>query len=175
MEKQVQPKLGKMSDKKRKTIYGMATQLGLYDKHNKDDNLHAIVLRLTGKESISQLTEEEGGLVVNELIKLKGRGGRVTKTTRGKSPEESLKGHRPGMISLDMQKTVWFYMYRLEELDKKPSQISLGKRLCALIKKYLHVDAVERDPMRFVSFKGGRTLIEVLKKIVEHEKQKQKG
>ena len=159
-----------MSDGQRRTIYGMATQLGLYEKGNKDDSLHAIVYRATKKESIGQLTGEEADRVIGELVKLKNVG-RV-KAERKNPSEEKKRGHRPGMINPDQQKAVWFYMYRLEELDKEPSPTSRAERLCAIIKKYLHADAAVRDPLRFVSFEDGGTLIEVLKKIVRNEKRK---
>jgi len=161
----------KMSAEKRKTIYGMATQLGIYDKHNKDDDLHAIVYRVTGKESIGQLTEKEAALVIRELVKLKG--GRAAKPARDIPPGKKEKPrHRPGMISPGQQKAVWYHMYRLEEFDAEASQVSRADRLCAIIKKWLHVDAVARDPFRFVTFEDGSTLIEVLKKMVQYEETK---
>lgn len=163
----------KMSAEKRRTIYGMATQLGIYDKNNKDDDLHVIVYRVTGKESLGQLTEKEASLVIRELVKLKG--GRTVKQSRNSPPGEKEKSrHRPGMINPGQQKAVWFYMYRLEEFDVKESQISRADRLCAIIKKYLHIDTVARDPFRFVSFEGGSTLIEVLKKMLRYEERKAK-
>lgn len=166
----------KMSADKRKTIYGMATQLGIYDKQNKDDDLHALVLRVTGKESISQLSDKDASMVIRELVKLKG--GREAGRTDppGNPPEkkqtQKQRQHRPGMITPGMQKTVWYHMYRLLEMDNKPSQMTLGERLCAVIKKFLRVDAIPQDPMRFVTFDAGNTLIEILKKMVEYEERK---
>jgi len=148
----------------------MATQLGLYEKGNKDDALHAIVYRVAGKESIGQLTEKEADLVVVDLVKIKNGG--QTKMERKNPRGKKARGHRPGMINPDQQKAVWYYMYRLEELDKEPSPTSRAERLCAIIKKYLHADAAARDPLRFVSFEAGGTLIEVLKKMVRSEKRK---
>lgn len=163
----------KMSTEKRRTIYGMATQLGIYDKNNKDDDLHVIVYRVTGKESLGQLTEKEASLVIRELVKIKG--GREVKQVRNSPPGEKEKlRHRPGMINPGQQKAVWFYMYRLEEFDVKESQVSRADRLCAIIKKYLHIDAVARDPFRFVSFEDGGKLIEVLKKMLQYEERRSK-
>ncbi|ACV64884.1 hypothetical protein Dtox_4217 [Desulfofarcimen acetoxidans DSM 771] len=159
----------KMSHGKRKTIYGMATQLGIYQKGNENDDLHAIVHRVTRKGSISQLTDEEADLVVGELVKLK-RENRALKAR--KNPDEYKQKHRSGMINPNQEKAVWFYMYRLEELDSTPSQKTRTERLCAIIEKYLHVSAYTGDPFRFVSFANGSILIEVLKKMVRHEKLK---
>ena len=161
----------KISDGQRRTIYGMATQLGLYEKGNKDDDLHAIVYRVTGKESIGKLSEKEAGLIIGELVKLKSgsRGRADRKNARGR---QKTREHRPGMITPEQEKAVWFYMYRLEEMDEEPAQMTRAERLCAVIKKYMHVDAAARDPMRFMSFKAGSTLIEVLKKMVQYEKRK---
>lgn len=160
----------KMSTGKRRTIYGMATQLGIYDKDNKDDDLHALVLRVTGKESIGQLTEKEANLVIREMVKLKG--GQTTKTERNARKKKDLQNHRPGMISPAQQRAVWFQMYRLEELDTEPPQLSRAERLCAIIKKYLRVDAAAKDPFRFVTLEDGGTLIEVLKKMVRYEERR---
>lgn len=163
----------KMSVEKRRTIYGMATQLGIYDKNNKDDDLHAIVHRLTGKESIGQLTDKDASLVIRELVKLKG--GRTAPTDRAKPPKKKdPPQHRPGMINPKQQKAVWFYMYRLEELDEETSPVPRAERLCAIIKKNLHVDAAARDPFRFVSFEDGSKLIEVLKKMLQYEERRSK-
>lgn len=157
----------KMSAGKRRTIYGIATQLGIYEKDNKDDDLHAIVYRVTNKESIGLLTDQEADLVIGELVKLKGisRARMDRKKPSGKKAQE----HRPGMISPGQEKTIWFYMYRLEELDVKPSQLSRAERLCAIIKKYLHIDAASSNPFQFMSFKAGSTLIEILKNMVRYE------
>lgn len=157
--------MAKMSAEKRRTIYGMATQLGIYDKQNKDDDLHTLVYRVTNKESIGQLTDREAGTVISELVKLKGG-----KPKGAAGPSE--KNPRPGMITKGMQKTVWFYMYRLEGLDARTSQLTRGERLCAIIKKYLHLDARPQDPMRFVTFQAGNTLIEIIKKMVQYEERK---
>lgn len=155
---------GKMNARQRRAIYGMATQIGIYEKGNKDDDLHTIVWRLTGKESIGHLTSKEANLVIGELSKLK----RCCKSDRGGKPQ----GHRAGMISKDQERAVWYYMYRLEEMDETPSQLSRAERLCAVIKKYLHVDTLASDPFRFISFKAAGTLIEVLKNIVRYEERK---
>lgn len=48
-------------------IYAMAARLGVLESGNKNDMLHTIVYRLTQKESIRSLDENEYKTVVSEL------------------------------------------------------------------------------------------------------------
>lgn len=163
--------MSKMTNEQRQTIYGMATQLGIYEKGNPNDDLHALVSSLTGKESLSQLTNPDAARVISELIKLKD-GQNIPRKPKAKVvPQVS----RPGMILPDQIKTVWFFMYRLAEHDREPSKVTLGYRLCKIIEKNLKVSAFEKDPFRFVSFEQGSKLIEVLKKMIQNEKRKVKN
>ncbi|NSW90242.1 MAG: regulatory protein GemA [Firmicutes bacterium] len=161
--------MSKMTNEQRRTIYGMATQLGIYEKNNPNDNLHALVYGLTGKESISELTISDAGTVISELIRLK-EGQNLPR----KSKATSNQAHRPGMITPDQVKKVWYFMYRLAELDVEPSKARLSKRLCGIIEKNLHISAFEKDPFRFVTFDQGIKLIEIVKKLVQNEKRKRK-
>ena len=54
-------------------------------------------------------------------------------------------------------------MYELKKRDKSPNEVPLGDRLCAVIKKELHVDAIAKNPFAWLTFSQGNTLIEVLK------------
>jgi hypothetical protein len=156
----------KMANGQRRTIYGMATQLGIYEKGNQDDNLHQLVYSLTGKASISDLDNRDAARVILELVKLKDSQGlpRIYK----KIPDVT----RPGMITPDQEKKVWFFMYRLAEYDREPAKVSLGYRLCKIIEKEIKVTAIEKDPFRFLTFSQGSNLIEVVKKYVQYEKRK---
>lgn len=160
--------MSKMTNEQRQTIYGMATQLGLYEKGNPNDDLHALVSGLTGKDSISQLTNPDAARVISELIRLKDGQNLPRKPKEKVVPNVS----RPGMILPDQVKKVWYFMYRLAELDREPSKVSLGYRLCKIIEKHLNVSAFEKDPFRFVTFEQGSILIEVIKKMVQYEKRK---
>ena len=159
--------MAKMTNEQRRTLYGMATQLGIYEKGNPSDDLHALVHGLTGKESISELTVSEAGTVISELISLKDG----QNLPRIKKP---VANSRPGMITADQVKKVWYFMYRLAELDAEPSKATLSKRLCGIIQKNLPVSAFEKDPFRFVTFDQGGILIEVIKKLVQNEKSKRR-
>ena len=61
------------------------------------------------------------------------------------------------------QKKLWALMYELKKRDKSPNEVPLGDRLCAVIKKELHVDAIAKNPFAWLTFSQGNTLIEVLK------------
>ncbi len=65
------------------------------------------------------------------------------------------------------QKKIWALMYELAKYDKKPGSVSLGDRLCAIIKKELGTDAIARTPFAWIDFDSGNKLIEVLKGYVK--------
>jgi hypothetical protein len=155
-----------MTNGQRQTIYGMASQLGIYEKGNPNDDLHALVNSLTGKISIGELDTSDAAKVISELIRLKDGQGMPRKSKAVPSVT------RPGMITPDQEKKVWFFMYRLAEYDKEHSKVTLGYRLCKIIEKEIKVTAVEKDPFRFMTFEQGSTLIEVVKKYVQYEKRK---
>jgi hypothetical protein len=160
----------KMTSEQRQTIYGMATQLGIYEKGNSNDNLHLLVKRLTGKDSIGKLDKAAAAEVISELIHLKNGFLPKRQTNLKKMQPEQ----RPGMILPEQAKKVWYFMYRLQGLDSEPSKVSLGYRLCSIIEKNLNVSAFEKDPFRFVTFDQGSILIEVVKKLVQYEERKVK-
>lgn len=76
----------------------------------------------------------------------------------------------PGMISKGQKKKVWALMYTLKSLDDVENDISLGKRLCAIIKKELGIDALQDNPFLWVEYDDANKLIEVIKKYVQHKK-----
>lgn len=159
----------KMTNEQRRSIYGIASEIGIYEKGNPNDNLHSLVSNLTGKDSIGDLTLTEANQVISELRRLKG--GQVKP---GKQQKESGKEHRPGMITPEQRNKVWYFMYKLAEYDQEPSKVSLGSRLCKIIEKHLSITAFEKDPFRFLTFDQGSTLIEVMKKMVLYEERKRK-
>lgn len=157
----------KMSNEQRRTIYGLSTELGIYEKNNPDDNLHALVFRTVRKSSISDLNFTEANQIISELRSLKNAQYKPQIPVKEVKPND-----RPGMISSGQIKMVWRYMYKLEELDKEPSKARLGTRLCGIIEKNLKVSAFEKEPFRFITFEQGKTLIEVVKKMVQNEERK---
>ncbi len=159
-----------MTSEQRQTIYGMATQLGIYEKGNSNDNLHLLVNKLTGKDSIGKLDKADAAKVISELIHLKN--GILPK--KQEKPKKLQPKQIPGMIMPEQAKKVWYFMYRLQEFDNEPSKVSLGCRLCGIIQKHLNVSAFEKDPFRFVTFENASILIEVVKKLVKYEERKVK-
>lgn len=156
--------MSKLTTEQRQRIFGIAIQLGIYEKGNPNDNLHLLVYSTTGKESIGKLTIAEAYNVITAMIKLRGY---EENNKRKKS-----KASRPGMITSGQIKKVWFYMYRLAELDEEPSNVSLAFRLCKIIEKELKVTAAEADPFRFIDFNKGSRLIDILKRYIESTTRK---
>jgi len=164
----------KMSAEQRKTIYGRAIERGIYEKGNKNDALHDLVHQVSGKASIAELTEIEALKVIERM----GGSGTYYKAHRGTVPYAAKADigstHEPspqcagaGMATQAQKRKVWAMMYQLEKLS--PRDATLGARLCGVIKKYAGVDAVERDPFRFVTAEMCWRLIEGLKMIVMRE------
>lgn len=52
-----------------RTIYALGNALGILDRGNADDELHAFVAAKTGKSSIKELTSAEGEAVIVALQK----------------------------------------------------------------------------------------------------------
>lgn len=157
-----------MSNEQRRSIYGIATELGIYEKSNENDNLHALVYKVTKKVSISELDFIDANKVISELRSLKNK----QYKPKVAPVKEVTDNVRPGMISDGQKKMVWRNMYNLAEFDSEPSKVSLGKRLCGIIEKNIKVTAFEKDPFRFVTSEHGKILIEVLKKMVKNEERK---
>ena len=123
--------------------------------------MHNLVIRLTGKSHISSLTETEYKTVINELYtQLK-----INSYEEPPHPKAVYKTS-PGMMSVGQQKRVWKLMYQLRDFDVSPSSAGLGDRLCRIIKKELHIDASAKDPFKWLSYKQGSKLIEIVKKYI---------
>lgn len=141
---------------------------------NKDDMLHALVYRITQKESIRCLTESEYHEVIKELaeqIKVQRLEEPPSHPFKAKKYEESGRG----MMSDGQQRKVWRLMYQLEKLDEKPSSARLGDRLCGIIRKELSVDCVAKQPFRWLTYQQGVKLIEILKKYVANAQRRKDG
>lgn len=149
-----------MTQKQRtQRIYALGSRLGLLENGNKDDLLHNLVFRLTGKKHISSLSETEYKTVINDMYT-------QLKIDSYEAPPHPKPRYEfvPGMMSVGQQKMVWKLMYQLKELDVVLSKASLGDRLCSIIKKELHSDATAKEPFKWLSYKQGSKLIEILKK-----------
>ena len=155
-------------------IYAMGARLGLVRSGNKDDLLHELVYGITQKDSVRELTEQEYKKVIKELaerLKLQNLEEPPRRPYKAQKYDESGRGK----MSDGQQRKVWQLMYQLEELDDKPSASKLGDRLCGIIKKELHIDAISKQPFRWLTYQQGITLIEKLKKYVANAQRRKDG
>lgn len=149
-------------------IYSIGNALGIVERGNEEDDLHALIAAITGKASVKALTYAEGQTVIVDLQKRQGA---------APPPRHKPKAHteRPGGATDGQQRKAWALMYELQKRDTAPSTASLGERLCGIIKKELKVDALPQQPFLWLDFKTCNKLIEVLKKYVSNVKQQPPG
>lgn len=155
-------------------IYAMGARLGILEHGNRNDNLHTLVYQLTQKESIKSLSEDEYHIVVKDLaerLKLQNMDAPPCHPYKAKKFEDSGRGK----MSDGQKRKVWRLMYQLQELDDKPAQAKLGSRLCGIIKKELHVDALMKQPFIWLTYQDGIKLIEVLKKYLANAQRRKDG
>ena len=136
-------------------IYAMGQALGIVERGNKEDDLHALVCAVTGKASVKALSRGEAQAVIADLRR---RQGGATPRRRPKARPE-----RPGGATEGQQRKVWALMHQLEARDAAPSTATLGERLCGIIRKELKADADPRDPFAWLDFRSCSRLIEILK------------
>ena len=143
-------------------IYTIASVLGMKGR-DKDDALHDLVLGMTGKTSVRELSYADACRVIGELEARQG----TPPPRKGSRP---IRKSTPGRVSEGQQRKIWALMYQIETAS--PSTALLGDRLCAIIKKELGVEAFPRDPFAWVDYKGGNKLIETLKGYVKTARKK---
>lgn len=154
-----------------KKIFAIGNALGITGRGGREDELHALIQGMTGKESVKALTYQEAAAVVTRLEVLQGPAA-SPEPPRKKEKEHS---ERPGGVTSGQQKKIWALMYELKKYDPSPESAPLGNRLCAIIKKELGMDAIAKKPFAWVTFSQGNTLIEMLKRYVESQKRKEAG
>ena len=152
-----------------KRIYACGAQLGLTGAgRGREDELHALVLGLTGKESVRALTPAEGLLVEQEL----------KRRMAAASPAASKRGRKrkyteaPGGLSAKQQKMIWYLMFQLEKYDPSPEGVQRRDRLCGLIEKQCRITASPADPFRWLRAEQGGDLIEALKSMATRAEEK---
>ena len=148
-------------------IYAIGNALGIVDPESGCDELHALVGSVTGRDSVKALTYREAAEVIARLEGLQGKAAPPLKPREGRK-----HGSRPGGVTVGQQKKAWALMYELKKHDAVPNDVSLGDRLCRIIKKELHVDASAKDPFVWIDFGQGNRLIEILKKYADSARQK---
>lgn len=144
---------GQISKEQIKQIYGLGAALGILERGNPDDSLHALVESLTGKSSVSQLTAAQGQKVIKSLR---------SQSQKGKKQYSAA----PGGMTEGQQRKVWKLMYELARYS--PSDSAVGERLCGVIRRQTGINAVPAAPFQWMDYKQGSRLIEALKKYVEH-------
>jgi len=146
-----------------KRIYVLARSLNLTAQSGGDDELHTMVLGMTGKKHISDMTEAEADSIITEIMR------RMRGNMRYTKPESGAAGVTEG------QRTkVWRLMYRLEELDPKKSEVKAGVRLRGIINRILHTDVGLKNPFAWMSYKQASVLIEAMKGMVDTAERQQK-
>lgn len=152
-------------------IYAIGNALGIVGSGSGEDELHVLVAGATGKESIKALTYKEACTVLARLEEL--QEGAASPKTAEKRPKEHKE--TPGGVTSSQQKKIWALMYELKKHDAVANDVSLGDRLCKIIKKELKMDATAREPFVWMDFAQGNKLIEILKKYVESAEQRKRG
>lgn len=151
-----------------KKIYAIGQALGIVERGNDNDALHALVGAITGKPSVKALTYTEAQAVIADLQKRQG----AAPLPRHKPKTRT---ERPGGATSGQQGKVWALMYELQSRDTAPSTATLGERLSGIIKKELKVDSTPQQPFIWLDFKTCNKLIEVLKNYVANVKKQPPG
>lgn len=154
----------------KRKIYVIGNALGITAKSGREDELHALVAGMTGKDSIRELSYREAAAVIGRLEELQENTGSPKPLVSGKKKEHP---SRPGGVTGGQQRKIWALMYELKKHDAQPNTAQLGDRLCAVIKKELGVDAIAKAPFRWLTFKQGNNLIEILKGYVASLERKE--
>lgn len=144
-------------------IYKLGAALDLV----KNDELHTLVLGLTGQAHVSKLSDDEYQAVEHELLERIKLRQRTCPPISSKSPSRAGSGMTKGQ-----QNKVWQLMYTLAGYDAQPSTASLGDRLSGIIKRQLRIDANARQPFKWLDYQQGVQLIEILKKYISSAEQK---
>lgn len=155
-----------MTVQERKAIFAMCRDL-----HIDEDNRHALIYGVTGKESLTELNDSETKAVIHELMER-------MKLHNRNAPLENRKPktYNPpvaGMMTPEQQSLAWRLVYRLIELDTNASRATAAERMAGAIKKELGITTVPgKDIFKWVSFDDGTKLIEKLKRYVRSAENK---
>ncbi len=142
-----------ITPKQIQVIYALGSKTGTLESGNKDDELHSIVFRVSGKASIKELTQKDFKAVTDELHKYLNDENKITEKQKG---------------------LAWRYIYRLVELDTSESKAKAGTRMVGAIKKILELEVTDiKKPFDNVTAEQGEKLIENLKRYVKTAEKKQ--
>lgn len=147
-------------------VYAIANALGMVEHGSHDDDLHALVAGMTGKQSVKALTWDEAYDLIQELERKQG------KPPQRKQPAKQEDTARaPGGVTQGQKAKVWALMYELQRYDPQPVKTSLGTRLCGVIRRTYGIDAKESAPFAWLGYARCNKLIETIKALVERAKQ----
>lgn len=145
------------------TLYAIASRVGLVESGNKNDDFHALVYRLTKKQSVKDLTEKEFYVVKGNLLKT------GNDVSRKKVKDAEIISN--GMTEEQIKKS-WAILYEI--IQYSPSSATAGERMVGAIKKILGVDAQVSQPFAWLDATHGIRLIEQLKKYENSVKKAKK-
>lgn len=132
-----------------KAIYATANKLGLCDRiAPEEDELHQIVYRTTGKQSVSKLSDAELKKVLAELDNLKPK---ITKAQHGKA---------------------WSLFYKLKELS--PGTASDGERMAGIVQKACGKKVRHIKPLQYLDSSDAEKVIETIKRYIRSCENKNK-
>ena len=163
--------MGAITKEQVRRVYALGAAAGSLESGNKNDALHAMIAVITGKDSVSDLTEKEFEEVQKELLAKIKLGKR---TLPPPAARRNGKTTAPGMMNAEQQGKAWRCIYRLKELDVGGSSATAGQRMVGAIKKVLGVEARVEDPFKWITQEQGATLIEQLKRYVRSAEAREK-
>lgn len=136
-------------------IYALGARLDMVGE-NGNDLLHELVYNITGCTHISEMNYDQYCRVLADLS---------TKARLFEPKKKKVKKHSksPKGMSEGQQRKVWQLMYQLKSCDEQPCTTPIGERLCGIIKKELKIDALPKEPFRWLSYQDGAKLIEIIK------------
>jgi hypothetical protein len=145
-----------------RSIHAIGRELSIFDPSmGRDDNLHALILRLTGKKSIKMLTELQAQKVIVELMQLMRYDNRA-----------DLVGKKScSALTAEQQNKIWALMYELKKYDKDTLQATVGERLCGVIKKLTGKENQPKEPFKDLTASEARRITEEIKRYIASAKR----
>jgi len=145
-----------------RSIFAMGRDLGIVQAGSHDDNLHALVEGITGKESIKLLSFKEATQVISRL---------KTDLDFGSPPPERKKAS--ALVSTAQISKIWALMYQLSNLDTEPDICPLRTRLKGVAQKALGRDfGRDYNWLQSLSKSDANKVTETLKRYVASAKRK---
>lgn len=149
-------------------LFQLANQIWTDRKDAMQEDLHALVYDITGKESITMLNQGEFLKVIHELEQRLP----ACSSTQCRNTSASKEQRAPEMATAKQEKKAFLLMYELIKYDAVPDKTTAGVRMRGVIKKVLGLDVGLEEPFKWVSASKARLLINTLKGYVDTEEHK---